>query len=195
MARITDRSPPPAVPAELDEAVDAARRGEEDGIRALYRWMNPSLLRYLHFHAGAAGEDLASEVWVDVARTLAGFVGGARELRAFVFSVARRRLVDHYRRVGRTPDVVPIEAAADPPAAEDTAELGIEALMTRGAVAELVRCLSPEQAEIVLLRVLGDLDVEQVARLVGKSAGAVRVAQHRALQRMRHRLAGRSVTR
>jgi RNA polymerase sigma-70 factor (ECF subfamily) len=182
VALIGSHTPPPD---ELSLAVAGAARGDEAAIRAVFRWINPSLLRYLHFHAGWVAEDLASEVWLDVARGLRRFEGGPAEMRAFVFTVARCRLADHHRRMARTPRLVPIDEASEWPAADDPAERGLEALITRRAVEELVRDLPADQAEIVLLRVLGDLDVSHVATLVGKSAGAVRVAQHRALQRLR----------
>ena len=57
-----------------------------------------------------------------------------------------------------------------------------------------MRKLPPDQAEVVLLRVLGELEVEQVADIVGKSKGAVRVAQHRALQRLQQAFAEKAVT-
>ena len=57
-----------------------------------------------------------------------------------------------------------------------------------------MRKLPPDQAEVVLLRVLGELEVEQVADIVGKSKGAVRIAQHRALQRLQQAFAEKAVT-
>ncbi len=184
-----------SVPVEgLSEALAAARRGDEDGIRILYRWLNPPLLRYLRFHAGGASEDLASEVWLSVAGQLAAFESGPAELRALVFTIARRRVVDHYRRQARAVSTVPVEEMADHPALADTEELALAAVMTRRAIDTLVRDLPSDQAEILLLRVLGDLDVAEVARIVGKSPGAVRVAQHRALRQLRSEPSGTVVT-
>lgn len=179
---------------ELSEALARARRGDEDGIRVLYRWLNPPLLRYLRHHAGAIGEDLASEVWLAVARGLAGVEGGPVELRAYVFTVARRRVVDHRRRQARRLVTVPIGDFDDPPTPDDTEGLGLERATGQQAVEMLVRDLPPEQREIVLLRVLGGLSVAEVASILGKSAGAVRVAQHRALQRLSRRPSETGVT-
>ena len=71
----------------------------------------------------------------------------------------------------------------------------LDDLTAQGAVERLVHCLPADQAEIVLLRVLGELDIEQIAGVVGKSTGAVRVAQHRALQRLQRAFRKKSVTR
>ncbi len=79
---------------------------------------------------------------------------------------------------------VSIESVDEPSSREDTEELGIGRLVVERAIGTLVRDLPADQAEIVLLRVLGDLSVEQVAAILGKSAGAVRVAQHRGLRRL-----------
>jgi len=171
-------------PEELSQALAGARQGDEDGIRVLYRWLNPRLLRYLRHHAAAVAEDLASEVWMAVARGLAGFDGGAIELRAFVFTVARRRIVDHRRLCARQLPTVPIEEAGEQATLYSAEDLSLEWQMTQRAVEMLVHDLPAEQAEVVLLRVLGDLSVAEVAVILGKTPGAVRVAQHRGLRRL-----------
>ena len=111
-----------------------------------------------------------------------------------MFTVARRRVVDHYRSNGRHEATVPFDDDFDRADSVDTEALAVARLTSQGAVAALVRVLPPDQAEIVLLRVLGDLDVEQVAAIVGKSKAAVRVAQHRALQRLQRTFARNAVT-
>jgi RNA polymerase sigma-70 factor (ECF subfamily) len=187
--------PPEYPPDVLCAAIALARDGEEEGARVLYRWLNPSLLRYLRFYAGNAAEDLASEVWFSVAKALRTFEDGPGELRALLFAIARRRAVDHYRRKARTPQLVAIDAVPDPAARDDAELLAVELLTTERAIGELVGDLPPEQAEIVLLRVLGGLEVAEVAALTGKSPVAVRVAQHRALRKLRTLRESRPVTR
>ena len=178
----------PIIPAMSTDGLSAAladaRRGDEQAISVLYRAINPTLLRYLRHHAGPIAEDLASEVWMAIAPRLAEFTGDIDELRALMFTVARRRAVDHHRRERRRPATVAFDEAFDRAAQGETADLAVARLTAQGAVETLVRHLSEEQAEIVLLRVLADLDVAHVAAIVGKSKGAVRVAQHRALQHL-----------
>jgi RNA polymerase sigma-70 factor (ECF subfamily) len=169
---------------ELSEALAVARQGDEDGIRVLYRWLNPPLLRYLRYQAASVAEDLASEVWLAVARGIADFDSGPEALRAFVFAVAHRRVIDHRRSRSRQRPTMSIESVDEPSARDDTEELVLGRLVAERAIEVLVRDLPADQAEIVLLRVLGDLSVEQVAAILGKSAGAIRVAQHRGLRRL-----------
>jgi RNA polymerase sigma-70 factor, ECF subfamily len=172
------------MPTDGEAALEAATRGDQAAIATLYRSLNPRLLRYLRHHVGQVAEDVASEVWLGLAPQLAGFEGGWAELRALMFTVARRRVIDQYRHDARRP-TVEFDEAFDLADGADTEALAVGRVGAQDAVEALVRCLPADQAEIVLLRVLGDLDVAQVAAIVGKSAGAVRIAQHRALQRLR----------
>jgi RNA polymerase sigma-70 factor (ECF subfamily) len=149
------------------------------------------LLRYLRYHAGAAAEDLASEVWLAVAGQLHRFDGSPQALRSLVFAIARRRVVDLRRWRARTVAAVPIESVEDPMGAGDTEAEGIAAASAGLDLARLLAGLTPEQADVVSLRVIGELDVAEVAAMLGKSPGAVRVAQFRALQRLRRTADGR----
>ena len=182
---------PPDAP---EIALTGATRGDEGSLSALYRALNPPLLRYLRHHVGPAAEDVAADVWLALAPQLQGFDGSFAELRALMFTIARRRVVDHYRRKARRPDAVSIDDSFDCAAGEETETLVLDELTAQGAVEALVRCLPADQAEIVLLRVLGELEIEQIASIVGKTTGAVRVAQHRALHRLQ-RTFSKSVTR
>jgi RNA polymerase sigma-70 factor (ECF subfamily) len=181
--------------AGSEELVGAAARGDEAAIATLYRELQPQLLRYLRHHAGRFAEDIASEVWLGLAPQLAGFGGTGADLRALMFTIARRRVVDHYRHHGRRPSICSLDDSADRADGIDVAARAVENVTAQGAVAALVRGLPDDQAEIVLLRVLGELDVAQVAQIVGKSAGAVRIAQHRALQHLQQTLPRKAVTR
>jgi RNA polymerase sigma-70 factor (ECF subfamily) len=182
------------MPPDLEAALVDATRGDPAALAVVYRELNPRLLRYLRHHAGPVAEDLASEVWLALAPRLDGFRGSIANLQALMFSIAHRRVVDEYRRRGRTPARAPIDEALDLADPQDTESIAVEELTAQGAVELLVRKLPADQAEVVLLRVLGELEVEQVAEIVGKSKGAVRVAQHRALQRLQQAFAEKAVT-
>lgn len=171
----------PTAEAGFSAVLAAARSGDGGAITSLYRTFNPALVRFLEGRAAGAGADLAQDTWIALCAGLAGFDGDEHQFRAWLFTVARRRSIDHWRRAGRRPSTT-----NDP---ECLARLGsldsaMGDLSAREAVAELVRHLSPEQADVVLLRVVADLSVEEVATIMGKSPGAVRVMQHRALRRL-----------
>lgn len=176
--------PMPLDPEHLAAAVEAARRGERSGFEALYRVFNPPLVRFLRQQLPWVADDLAADTWLDAARGLTSFEGDGDDFRRWLFTIARRRMVDHFRREGRRVDTTPITGHDDPGGSDGAAGEALAGLAAQDAIAALVRDLPESQAEVVLLRVVADLSVEDVAQLTGRSPGAVRVLQHRALRRL-----------
>lgn len=175
----------------------AAQAGDERAITTLFTSLQPRLLRFLRSQEPRAADDLAGDVWLGIAKGLRTFVGDSAAFRAWAFSIARRRLADHRRTSMRRPiDLSDGRAFETIAGSEDPAEAAVSAQTAQDAVDLIVRILPPEHAEVVLLRVLGDLDAEQVAALLGRTAGWVRVTQHRSLKKLADRLgAGLGVTR
>jgi len=173
----------------FEAVLDAAAGGDEAAFGSLWRDVQPGLLRYLDALAPGAAEDLASETWLRIVQSLDRFRGDERAFRGWVFTVARHRAVDRWRRrVRRRDELVPADALAGLPAPDDPAGAAVDAISSRAAVA-LIATLPPDQAEVVLLRVLAGLKVAQVAAITGKRPGNVRVLTHRALRRLAERLA------
>jgi RNA polymerase sigma-70 factor (ECF subfamily) len=175
----------PRLGTEFDTVLTAAQDGAEWAIAALYRTLQPAVVRYLSARAGDDGEDLAAETWLDVARKLQTFSGDEAAFRSFVFTVAHRRLVDHRRvRSRRLETTTPVSPAFDVPYADDPAGRVLERLAGAAAARRVADILPPAQAEVILLRVVAGLSAEEVGRVVGRRPGAVRVLQHRALRRL-----------
>jgi RNA polymerase sigma-70 factor (ECF subfamily) len=181
-------------PPDFARTLADARAGHGSALGELFRDLHPRILRYLRVLEPAEAEDLASETWLDVASALGAFEGDDKGLRALGFTIARRRLVDLQRRRARHP-TIPIEAESivEEGWVGDVEEEAMTALATEAAL-ERVATLPAEQAEVILLRVLGGLPVEDVARILGKRPGTVRVIQHRALRRLAGQMAGETVT-
>jgi len=179
---------------EFPAVLGAAQDGSEAAFATLWRDGNPALLRYLRVVALDAAEDVAAETWVQVVRGLPGFRGDEQAWRAWLFTTARRRAIDEGRRRSRHPVASLGEVSGDlEPRTEDAAVLAMQNLATAAAIAA-VSALPPLQAEVILLRVLAGLDTEAVARIVGRSQGAVRVAAHRGLRRLAQTLTSTGVT-
>lgn len=174
-----------------DALVAAAAGGDEDALVALYRDLHPRLCRYLAHLVPDEAEDLASETWVALVGRFGSVTGGVAGVRRLAFTIARRRAIDlRRRRARRRTDPAPTAVlAARPTAARvDPAVVAVDDLSARDAVALLVDHLPAEWAEVVLLRVVGGLSAVEVGRLTGRSPGAVRVLQHRAVARLAERL-------
>jgi RNA polymerase sigma-70 factor (ECF subfamily) len=174
----------PSFPAVME----AAQGGDERAFAVLWRDLQPAVLRYLGVADPAAAEDLAADTWVSLIRRLGSFRGDEQQFRAWVFTVARHRAIDWRRQAARQPAApFPLEPLVDRPSPDDPVAAVLEAQSTRAALALLAE-LPADQAEVVALRVLGDLGVAEVAQIVGKRPGAVRVLAHRGLRRLAERL-------
>jgi RNA polymerase sigma-70 factor, ECF subfamily len=167
---------------QFADALTAARAGEEQGFAVLWRALNPLVLRYLRVVVGDAAEDVASETWLQVARDFDRFAGGPGEFRGWLFRIARHRGVDARRRAGRSRED-PVETADAALVARDAAAEMIEGEETAWALGRIAS-LPIDQAEAVMLRVVAGLDVATTAGVLGKRAGAVRIATMRGLRRL-----------
>jgi RNA polymerase sigma-70 factor (ECF subfamily) len=154
----------------FDHVLAAARQGEPWAVGWLYRRFQPRLLRMLAMIAPQA-EDIASDVWLEVAANLAHFAGDERAFRGWLARTARHRVIEATRRNGRR-----FGRALDDDATEQMASTDF--------AARVVAVLPPEQADVVLLRVVEGLDVDEVARALHRPPAAVRSLQHRALRRL-----------
>lgn len=168
----------------MDEVIRRARAGDRDALAHLWRSHQHLLLRYFRGKGMADPDDLASIVWIEVAAGLSRFDGDEADFRRWLFTIAARRRIDDIRsgsrRQGRAERARQLEVPHEQPDPAVTVEHS-DALDTALA---LVRTLPPDQAEAVLLRVLGDLSVAEVAEIMGRREGAVRVLVHRGLRRL-----------
>jgi RNA polymerase sigma-70 factor (ECF subfamily) len=172
--------------AGFAETLVRARSGDERAFARIYGDVQPALLRYSQAHAPRLAEDIAAEVWLQVTRALYRFVGDEQQFRAWIFSIARNKVIDQARQQARRPMILLADTEkinGNGHDARDVAEDYEDDEATRRALA-LVRRLPPAQAEVILLRVIAGLDFAYIARLLGKTPGAVRVLLHRGLRRL-----------
>jgi len=165
----------------LDEAVIAARSGDEAAFAELFRALHPHLQRYLRARFGANVEDVAAETWAAVAKDIHRFQGAFADFRAWLFTIGRARAIDELRRGAKRELALP-----DCPSVGVHVSAETEALdnIEQRDLLALVRRLSPDQADAVAARVLAGLDVAQTAKLLGKTPTAVRINTHRGLRRL-----------
>jgi RNA polymerase sigma-70 factor, ECF subfamily len=171
---------------EFQQVLDAARSGDEAAFATLWRGFNPALVRFLSTLADREdAAEVASTVWLEVVRGLDRFTGDGAGFRAWLFTMARSRLIDVRRARRRRPERASDHDEADlrPGPAPDPATVVEDAFSTEAALT-LIGSLPPDQAEVLLLRVVADLDVATVAAMIGKRPGTVRVLAHRGLRRL-----------
>ena len=166
-----------------DAVVTAAKRGDHDAWRELYRAHAGRLVVWLETRSGTDGavaaEDVAAQAWLTAAEKVAEYDGGADEFGAWLFGIARRVAANARRRSGRRrtdPVAETPGAAVDGP---ETTVPGTE------LVRELLVGLSPRERDVVACIDVVGLDVADAARALGMTPVAVRVARHRALRRLR----------
>jgi RNA polymerase sigma-70 factor (ECF subfamily) len=171
---------------QFQAALKGAVAGDEDSFAELYRAFQPMLRRVLSGLVGPDdAADIGSTVWLEVLRNLAAFAGDTSGFRAWICTIARHRTIDLRRARDRHPETpAPVEDIdLLLPEVSDPADAAATASSTGDAI-DLIRRLPADQAEVVLLRVVADLDVDTVARIVGKRPGHVRVLSHRGLRRL-----------
>lgn len=174
-------------PGAFEDTLAAARRGDEREFAALWRWLHPPLLRWLTVVAGHDEEDIASEVWLSIARGLDRFVGDDQAFRRWVFTIARRRAIDRGRREARQPKAAPLDGI-EPVDVHASSSSLVDRTADLAVALALLQQLSPDQREVVALRVIVGMTVAETAAIVGKSVAAVRVLCHRGLRNLARRV-------
>jgi RNA polymerase sigma-70 factor (ECF subfamily) len=159
--------------------LEAARAGEQAAFTAIYEGHAPLVLGYLRANGSRDPEDLAQDVFVAVVRSLGSFVGDERAFRSWILTIAHRRLVDEFRRRGRRQttaiDEIDLRDWAPSPSPEDVSLTRMQA----GGVLSAIDRLTPDQRSVLLLRLLADLTVPEIADIVGKPESAVKALLRR----------------
>lgn len=158
----------------------------------LYEDLKRAVVTFVRLRGARDPDDVTSEVFLQVFRGLDTFTGDEAAFRSWVFTIARRRVIDDARARARRP-------APEPLPEHDTITGGdVEAEALRsigdGRVAALLAGLTDDQREVVLLRIVADLSVRDVALVTGRSQEAVRALHHRALGALRRTCSVAAVT-
>ncbi len=175
-------------PERFTTLLEEARQGSEAAWQELYDGLAPIVLGYLRANNAPDPEDVLSEVFLQVARDISRFEGEEPGFRSWVFTIAHHRLIDARRHTARRPaDLSPEPPEpmghADDAADEALARIGVE------EVHRVLALLSEDQRAVLMLRVLGDMSIEDVAKAVGKRQGAVKALQRRGLAAVKRELA------
>lgn len=176
------------------QVLTAAQAGGEWAWEALYGDIAPTVLGYLRSRGAVDPDDLLGEVFLQVVRDVGGFSGAEWDFRAWVLTIAHHRLLDDVRyRTRRPSDSAPgevLEAAGPAGDVEADALMGLEV----GRLRRALEGLSPDQQDVLMLRLFGELTIEEVAKIVDKRPGAVKALQRRGLLALKKVLSTLAVT-
>jgi RNA polymerase sigma factor (sigma-70 family) len=172
---------------DFDVLLAAAQRGAAWACTAIWVGHAPAVAAFLSARGSREPEDLTSEVFLALFDGLESFTGGERELRTFIFTLAYRRLVDELRGRSRRGETAEWTQESDPRSAPSAESEAIARLGDAGA-RSLLDALPDRQRDVMVLRIIADLTIEQVALVLGKPPGAVKALQRRALENLRRRV-------
>jgi RNA polymerase sigma factor (sigma-70 family) len=161
-------------------ALAGARTGADWAWAEIYRDLAPAVLGYFRAHGAAEAEDLTSEVFVSIVRNIASFDGNEEQFRSWVFVIVHRRLQDERRKRARKPVILIEDERLEQVADTDVEAEAIGAASTT-RVRETFAQLSDDQRDVLTMRIIADLSLEDTAIVLGKTVGAVKSLQHRGL--------------
>ena len=184
--------PPPSL---LESLVGGAVAGDPLARERLLGEIHPMVLRYCRGRLGrqesvtGSAEDVAQEVCLAVVNALPGYTLRGLSFRAFVYGIAAHKVTDAFRAMGRN-RTEPVADMPDSPQLTDGPEHRLLQVELTERLGGLLGRLTPRQREVLVLRIAVGMSAEETAQAVGSTPGAVRVTQHRALNRLRRMLVG-----
>ena len=174
---------------DLDVALGAARRGDEAGLSAVYGLLGGRVAEFLRARGAWDADGLTNEVFLAAFTGMAEFRGDADAFRGWVYTIARNKAIDDARKRARRPEVV--AGDAEPltvPSRHVVDDVFVH--IEREWIAEQLSDLTADQRDVVVLRLIDDLSVRDVAEILDKPEEAVRSLQYRAIRQLRKKLVG-----
>jgi RNA polymerase sigma factor (sigma-70 family) len=178
------RERPPLIGDSFSSLLVAAQAGASRAFERLYQALAPSVAGYLRLQGAKDPDDLTNEVFLSVFSAIGSFSGDEGQFRSWVFTIAHRRLVDERRRCGRQPQISSGETAESADTDGDVEEEVLRRLSVE-RVRNLCHRLAPDQRDVLLLRLVSAMTVEDAADALGKSPTAVKALQRRGLAAIR----------
>jgi RNA polymerase sigma-70 factor, ECF subfamily len=177
----------------FDQTLAAARAGDGRAFEDLYELLSRRVYSFVSVRGASDPEGMVNDVFVKVFVHLGDFVGNEIQFSAWVFRIARNTLMDEARRRQRRVDEAELDGAGEPAAGDVESDaidhLGNDWVRTQLGV------LTPEQRDVVVLRIVSDLTIEAIAEVLGKRIGAVKAIQRRAFRTLARNLEDRTVPR
>ena len=178
----------------FEALIEAAKEGSEQAWTALLEPVAPRLIGYLRLRGSKDPEAAAGDVFADVARNIDAFEGAADGFDSWVFVIAHRRLIDEYRRSSARPEEVLTDRAIEPSAAASAEEEAMR-IDSIDVVAGMLDDLTGPQRDVIILRVVAGLSIEETAEVLNRPGTAVKALQRRGLAALRRKIEQQGVSR
>ncbi|MFG1873254.1 sigma-70 family RNA polymerase sigma factor [Sphaerisporangium sp. NPDC049003] len=177
---------------ELRRVVLRAKTGDADAFAALYDRYVDLVYRYVYFRVGchALAEDLTSETFLRALRRIADFTWQGRDFGAWLVTIARNLVTDHFKSARYRIEVSTAEVLDTPVDGPHIPENAVVATMVNERILRAVRDLGPEQQECIVLRFLHGMTLAETALIMGKKSGAIKALQFRAIRALARALPG-----
>ena len=174
---------PPRIGEAFPSLLAAAQSGGSWAFERLYRAFAPAVVGYLRLQGVGDPDDLTNEVFLNVFTAIGTFAGDESQFRSWVFTIAHHRVVDERRRNARRPQAT--EEVTDHPDAGGDVENEVLQRLSVEHIRSLCDRLAPDQRDVLLLRMLSAMTLEQTAEALDKSTTAIKALQRRGLAAIR----------
>ena len=181
--------------SEFPRVLRDACGGQSSAFERLYRTYSGSIVAFARARGAADPDAVANDVMLKVFQNLSSFSGDESAFVRWIFTIARNIIIDGYRMSLRRPRVAdgvePPDRASNRPNAEEAAI----SQLASAEMASLLRRLTPDQCEVIALRLITDLSLQEVAEIVGKPVTAVKALQRRGLRALQKEILNQVVSR
>ena len=170
-----------------DKLIRGAKRGETAAFNELYSHYLAPIYRFVYMKVSRReeAEDLTHEVFLSAWQNIKKYRSQGFPFSSWLYQIARNRVIDHYRLKKNWVALEEADMEADPAVIQNILETEIENSMTLDRVKIAIQDLHPDQQDVLLMRFMEDMPYETIASTMGKSEGAIRLIQHRALKALR----------
>lgn len=180
--------------SDFNELIAAAQSGAEDAWHELLTPIAPKLVGYLRLRGARDPEAVAGDVFVDVARNIDGFSGERDGFLSWVFVIAHRRLIDEHRRTEARPAETLLAEPIEMGFSSSAEEEAIQAISGKELL-ELLSGLTAPQRDVIYLRIIAELSVEETAHVLNRPVSSVKALQRRGLGALRRNVRDQGVSR
>jgi len=166
------------------EIIQRAKAYDPDALSTLYERYYQGIYRYVYYRVGssALAEDLTADVFVKMLHGIQSYSVQGVPFSAWLYRIARNRVIDHMRRQPEKADLSLEEARVETIASGETT---LEQALQRDELLKAVQVLTDDQRQVIILKFIEDMDNATIAAVMGKTEGAVKSLQHRALDTLR----------